>query len=136
MSSLKNFCKAVGLPKLKTWKEAICCVKKGMDKENKEETIEWPMVWKDRRSTRRFDDTKNYPAAAPGIVYDRQIAIVLGQSTTERVRSFHMYPDAEGNMLPRDWLKPDKYYSYYCTEDRAIKILKQMQDYYKRERKS
>ena len=83
--------------------------------------IEWPMSWEDRGAVRRFNDTRNYPAAAPGIVYARQIAELLDYPI-ERVLKYHALKGPGGRRLPGFWRR-DRYDSYYCTEAQAVQIV-------------
>ena len=120
MPSLKKFCESLGWPLCRRWAEVVKKVK-----ELEEPAVmapDWPMEWQDRGATRRFDDQKNYPKAGPGIVYDRQIALALGDNTVESVRNFRLYKDTDGSLLPPNLLKPDRYYSYYCPEADAVRI--------------
>ena len=131
MSSLKKFCSELGWPRLLRWKEAIARVQSleatALVEVSLEETrIEWPTQWTDRGRVRRFDNLRNYPAAGPGIVYDRQICELLGHHSPERVRKYDLIPGPDGTTLPRGWLQPDRYYSYYCTEAHAQQIVERI----------
>ena len=119
MPSLKKFCESLGWPPCRRWAEVVQKVK-GLEKPALL-APDWPMEWKDRGAIRRFDDKKNYPAAGPGIVYDRQIALALGHTTVESVRNFHLYEDDAGN-LPKDIMARDEYYSSFCIEANAVRI--------------
>ena len=83
--------------------------------------IQWPESWSDRGATRRFDDTKNYPAAGPGIIYARCIATLLDYPL-ERVLKYPMLEGPDGTKLP-NWWQHDRYYSSYCTEAQAMAIV-------------
>ena len=90
MSSLKKLCALLGWGRLRRWTEFTAKVKTleataAVETTLEETLIEWPTEWTDRGAVRRFDDTRNYPAAAPGIIYVRQITELLGHHSPERV---------------------------------------------------
>lgn len=128
MPTLKHICRMLGWPRLRRTSHLLERIK-GLEATAAVETtlegrrIEWPAEWCDRGQVRRFDDTRNYPAAGPGIVYDRQICELLGHHSPERVRQYHLLPGPHGTRLPRGWLRPDEYFSYWCTEAQAAQIL-------------
>ena len=132
MPSLKKLCALLGWGRLRRWTEFIVKVKTLEATAAVETTleattpIEWPTEWTDRGAVRRFDDTRNYPAAAPGIIYVRQISELLGHHSPERVLSYHLLPGPDGTMLPRGWLQRDRYDSYYCTEAHALQIVERI----------
>ena len=89
-----------------------------------ERTIEWPESWSDRGAIRRFDDTKNYPAAHPGVVYAQQIATYLNYPI-ERVLKYAMLKGPDDTTLPNWWIR-DRYDSYYCAEEYAVQIVERI----------
>ena len=86
--------------------------------------IEWPESWSDRGTIRSFDDTRNYPAAAPGIVYARCIATYLDYPI-ERVLKYPMLAGPDGTKLA-SWWKRDRYDSSYCDESQAMVIVERI----------
>ena len=132
--TLTKLCKLIGWPRKRRWSDAIDTVQK-LESAAAEDTapaaadtalepvtaIKWPEAWSDRGAVRRFDDTRNYPAAAPGIIYARRIAELLNYPI-ERVLKYHMLHGPEGSTLP-DWWERDRYDSLYCTEEQAVQIV-------------
>ena len=80
----------------------------------------YPMAWVDGDAIRHFDDLANYPDHAPGIVYLRQVQLLLvrydPRVDIERVLSFPLHG------LPSEWIRRDRYDSCYVSEDRADRI--------------
>ena len=127
--TLTKLCKALGWPRLRRWSHVAEKVKEIESRSPPvseaappaKAAIEWPESWTDRGAVRRFDDTRNYPEAAPGIIYARRIATYL-DCPIERVLKYAMIAGPAGMRLP-DWWERDRYDSYYCTEDQARQIV-------------
>ena len=123
--TLRKFCELVGI-RSKRWNDALTKIVPIEPELPLRPKMGWPMEWTDRGVIRYFDDVKNYPAYGPGIIYAKQISLALGHKTQESVLKYEVYG------LPEDWLKEDRYGSFYTDEKKAIKIynrIKEFDDY-------